>query len=274
MPDNNEVTRTETEVALEAGRMLNGVSQEYRNDDMPEVIILNEHLKVHDLEQYQSVPRLVRQQVELRNTDSFIEYVERFKLRSTVLFANYEGLFISAVIDYHGASDEPSWCTHKARLLLKSSPEWARWIGNSGKSISQETFADFLEDNSIDIISPDAATILEAATHLEEAKEVTFKSGINLSNGSLQLNYTEEVGGKQRENALTIPKVFTLRLRPFHLGDYVEITARLRYRIKEAQLYFIYILDRPERVIEEAFKAVIDRVEAETQLVPFNGSAL
>ena len=73
---------------------------------------------------------------------------------------------------------------------------------------------------------------------------------------------------------MQVPDRFVLGICPF-VGAYgVEMSARLRFRISDGgKLTFIYILDRPFKVIESAFASARARIEAETGLTVHLGSA-
>ena len=157
-------------------------------------------------------------------------------------------------------------------------------------------FAEFLEDNFLNIVEPDGATVLQAAAHLEAKKTVSFKSGVRLDNGAVQLSYEENVDGKGKGNLvnlsqftlgipveenvdgkgkgnLVILSQFTLGIPVFENGDPVAVEARLRYRIKDDALTFTYLLNNPQKVLDAAFDAVLTKVQAETGIAPYLGAS-
>lgn len=234
------------------------------------------------LEKYHEAPWRKRAIVSTYETASFIDYVNRHKLTGqTHLFgqATELGGSFSAMLDYHGIVggesghvgpyNGPGWGDHQITLSLSSSPEWVRWVKLNGTYVSQEQFAEFIEDNMSDIIQPDAATVLEMAQGLQGKKTVQFKSGKNLKDGAIKLEYVEaiEVTGSstRRDDSLQVPSRFTLALVPFVGAAGVEITARLRFRIgNNGALSFAYILDRPYKVIEVAFEHARTAIEEAT----------
>lgn len=244
------------------------------------------------LEKYQPAPSRKRASVGVSETASFIDYVNRHKQPGqTHLFgqANENGGSVTAIIDYHGINWNaessaltgagPAWGEHQATLTLVPSPEWVRWVQKNGHYTTQEQFAEFIEDNLTDIIQPDAATILEMAQGLQGKKTVQFKSGKNLKDGTIKLEYVETIDvtgtASRRDDAMQVPNKFTLYLVPFVGALGVSIEARLRFRIgQNGALTFAYILDRPYKVIETAFQLARTEIEEKTAIKVVLGSAV
>jgi len=270
--------KTEWEAALETALQIAGSQMADGADGIPYVVV-PEGYRVEDMEHLLPRPRQRKASVQFSSPASFCEYVKAYGgpigLSDTVLFANDEAHSITAVLDYHGAGAEgkAAWLRHRATLQLTHSPEWSRWTGKNRSSFTQIGFAEFLEDNLKDIVEPEAATVLEAAQHLEEQRTVKFKSGVNLHDGTAQLLYDESAESKGK-GAVKIPTRFTLGLRPFTHGSLYAVQARLRYSVKDGCLTFVYILDRPEDVLEAAFVEVLASVEKETSIVPLLGKLL
>jgi len=221
-------------------------------------------------------PKRKRAKVGLYEAESFIEYVKRFiRLGCSIIFgaASETGGAFKAILDYHaaeaGGDGAAHWGEHICTLTLATTPEWARWLGKNNSPMTQEQFADFIEDNAPDIVSPDAAVLLDMATMLQGKKSVTFKSSRNLRNGSIELAYSEQVEetSGRREDAMQLPDRIIVKMIPFVGCVGVEIPARLRFRIGDTgKVSFTYILDRPFKVLEAAFNAVAAQIEAETSI--------
>lgn len=243
----------------------------------------NGNVVLIDQEKYQENPKRKRARVELIETSSFINYVNAHKVvGKTHLFgiASEQGGSFIAILDYH--RDEASvvntagWGEHTCKLSLVTTPEWVRWTSNNAKPMGQEVFADFLEDNMTDIIEPDAGALIDMAQLLQGKKAVTFKSGKNLKTGAIAFEYTEavEATGGRTNGDMEVPDRFKLGIVPFVGAFGIEISARLRFRITDGgKLSFSYILDRPFKVIEEAFKASRQEIESKTGLVVHLGTA-
>lgn len=227
-------------------------------------------------------PRRKRATVSLHETHSFIEYVKAHTLKNrSHLFgrASKDGGSFQAILDYHGdessaVSAVPGWGEHEATLTLTISEQFARWLKFDRQPIAQADFAEFLEDNLLDIVSPAHADLLDVAQLLTGKKEVKFKSGQNLKTGAIQFAYSEEIKAGTRDDTLEVPDGFVIAVIPFVGAAGIEIKARLRYRIgNDGRLFFIYVLDRPTKVIEDAFELARQEIEEATGLKVHLGAA-
>jgi uncharacterized protein YfdQ (DUF2303 family) len=224
-------------------------------------------------EKHLDTPRRKRARVSFYEEASFSDYILRHRIPgATHLFgvATETAAGFTAILDYHGTGDgKPAFGEHQAALKLEITPEWARWIAQNSKFMSQQAFAEHIEDNLLDIIDPEPATLLEVAQGLQGMKNVAFKSGRNLRDGAIKLEYVEtiEVSGttSRRDASFQVPEKFTIQVVPFVGANGVEIEARLRFRVgQDGGLSFAYILNRPYKVIEAAFNATREDIEKAT----------
>lgn len=227
-----------------------------------------------DKEIYRNNPKRKRAWLRLVETRSFINYVKEHKSENaTHVFgvATEEGGKFTAFIDWHDRGEDAAanWGEHQVDLLLSTTPEWRRWLGSNSKLMSQEAFAEFLEDNLTDIVRPDAGHLIDIAQMLQGKKTAHFKSGKNLQNGAITLEYSEtiETSGSRVNGDFQVPSEFFIGVCPFVGAEGVEIRARLRFRIVDGgKLHFAYILDRPYKVIEAAFTLAREQIETELGL--------
>lgn len=207
---------------------------------------------------------------------SFSDYVNRHKVSgATVLFgqATETAAGFAAILDGHGAGEigKAGFGEHTASLTLMITPEWKRWVEKNEKFMTQQQFAEHIEDNLLDIVEPAPADLLEVAQGLAGMKNITFKSGRNLKDGAIKFELIEtiEIAGStqntRRDATFSVPDKFKLQLVPFVGAAGVEIEARLRFRIgNDGAVSFAYILNRPYKVIETAFTVTCEEVEKET----------
>lgn len=226
--------------------------------------IVPDGFQVKTLEHTMEEPPRIKASPKFESVDSFCTYIKRFGGTETQLFANRGANLIRAILDYH-APDHPSWATHTATLQLRVSDRWQIWKSKNNQRLSQVEFAEFLEDNLPDIVEPDGAVLQSVAEHLEAKKTVLFKSGLNLTNGAVQFSYQEAVEEKGK-GQITVPTRFILGLPPYEHSPLTRIDVRLRYRIQDEKLYFIYLMDRPQDIVRAAFDGVVETVEANTQM--------
>ncbi|KQP37579.1 DUF2303 family protein [Pseudorhodoferax sp. Leaf274] len=188
------------------------------------------------------------------------------------IYADLTGRAITAVWNDQRQAHTPGWRDHRAVFKAELTPEFKRWIENDRKQMSQETFAEFIEDNAVDL--PEATLLLEVAGTLQAKTDVQFRSARRLDNGQVQLGYTETINTTAgAEGALTVPKEFKVGVRIFKNGSGYLINARLKYRLLQGAVKFFYELDRPERAVELAFEGYVKEVREKSGYTPILAGA-
>ena len=205
--------------------------------------------------------------------ESLIAYVNAHRTAGTSIWCDEVRLHIDAVINGNIPGDDTAtaagWEDHRAVLQLNHSPEWKRWVEFDGVLRSQADFAQHIEDGSNEIVSPEAATMLELAATLEATTSVEFKEATRLQSGSRQFRYEETVVSRAgTQGTIEIPDTFELGLAPFIGSDPYRVVARLRYKITANGLQIGYRLVRPEDVIRAAFMDNATKLENECEGVP------
>jgi uncharacterized protein YfdQ (DUF2303 family) len=169
-------------------------------------------------------PAFIDQLVNIDQTNSLIDYVNRFKTADTVIFANLDDTQIVAVIDYHKAASEgPGLVEHRAVLELSHSAEWETWNAINGRMYDQKSFARMLDINSDDIANPTAATLLETVMDLEMSSSVTVQRKL-ASTGSSR----GEGGVSRKIDGTVLPAFFTLSIPVFTGEPNLEVKAMTR----------------------------------------------
>jgi uncharacterized protein YfdQ (DUF2303 family) len=237
----------------------------YTAKPMPE-LVYNEH-NPH--------PERVKANVTVLDPQSFIEYYTLFNDPNSRIFADETKLSVLSVLDYHAAGEgnAPRWGQHRVTLSLRQSEEWKVWTGRNNQVLTQQQFAEFLEQNAVDIVNPAPAGIREIAEDLEATVEVDFASAQRQAGGKVNFKYTETTkttvsGGKQA----TVPDQFTICIPAFVGGERVNMQVLLRYRVSEQKLKFFYTLVRPEAVIRTAFMAARNQIADALKATIINGS--
>lgn len=237
----------------------------------------DEIVRVVDLEQHLLNPRRPRGTVTVHDPADFAQLVNRLAdgHHSTV-WADVDGNSVTAVFDDHATADVAGWRSHTAKLALKVDPDWTRWLECDDKLGDQEWFADFLENVAHTVIDPDAATMLEIATTFRATVGSNYSGGIKRQSGDVSLTYKQETEARAGASGqLEIPNTFTVRLAPWLGVDAVDVTARLRYRLRDGNLRIGYSLLRPDRVKQDAFALILNRMRENVDVdVPlFKGNA-
>jgi len=235
--------------------------------------IVPEGATLKSLKEFADTPARCAGHVNVDDVQSLLDYWEQFSSGSSIIFADYDKKKIVTVLDYHASSFAPGWKDHTCTFSLQQTMEWRRWTGKDKKAMSQVEFATFIEDNLIDIIEPDSATILEVSRNLVAKKKVEFASAIRLDNGAHVFAYNEEIKGTTAKGQIEIPEEFIIGISPYRGFDAYKIKARLRYRIHDnGQLLMWFDLLNPEKVEEDVFTTAVGMVREKTNRPVLLGS--
>jgi len=275
-----------------------------RDHENTTLLIWPKNQRIESLERFDAFPRRKRALVSLADPESFSAYVKQHATARTIIlgFATEAGGSFRAILDYHhpetqyedaekaaaqssgdtGCLNDAGWGEHVAVYELVNSPEWKRWLAGNATDMTQKQFAEFLEDNSPDIIVPttdsvgypNAAQMIQTAIHLEARTDVNFSSGIRLHNGQTQLFYVEKIDATTgADGKMAIPERFGLGLAPFRGSDRYELRVRLKYRIGQGgKLTLRYELERTNKIVELAFAGLRAKIAAGTGSPVLQGS--
>jgi len=189
------------------------------------------------------------------------------------VFAFEPEIKVIAVLDYHGAAEGgPRWGQHRVTLMLRKSEEWIRWTNANNKHFDQAGFAEFLEQNAIDITTPDPAAMMDVARDLQATTEVEFGAGTRMQDGQVRFKYTETTKATVGAGQIQVPERFTLTLPVFIGGERVKMEALLRFRVKDCKLVIWYTLVRPEETIRSAFLAARNKIAETLKITIINGT--
>lgn len=226
-------------------------------------------IRTVDLERHLGQPRRTRGTATVTDPADFCTYVTRLEGTKTTVWANEDDHTVTALFNDHGETEDEDaegfagWRDHTATLRLKVDRDWAEWMKCDGELGSQEWFAAFLEDNARLIVDPDAATMFEVARSFQARSNADFSRAIRVDNGDVQMTWIEQTDAKVNspvKGTFEVPASFTVRLAPFIGTPMQQLTARLRWRLREGRLSIGYALLRPDLVVREAFQDVVATV--------------
>lgn len=263
--------KNEVETMLDTGAAI-GTAQAVSDDCVPYAVVPDGY-RLESLEHTLSAPTRKRGNIVLYDAKSFITYFNKHKStangKASAIYGKTNPPAFLALMDDHG--DEPGWREHKATYQCPLSVEWQTWTSKNGVALSQANFAEFIEANLPDIVSPPGSDMLEISRNLEAKKKVSFASGIRLSNGQTELTYEEEIQGTAAKGKLSIPEIFALGIPVLENSERYKVEARLRYRINEGRLSMWYDLIRPHKVLEDAVMNVWKEIASQTGEEILNG---
>lgn len=212
-------------------------------------------------------PAYIAQSVTVQALDSLVEYVNRFKCDTSMLFADIDKNSIAGVIDYHGPVLAEN-VAHRVTMLLPFSQEWETWTKIDGRLMGQLEFARFLEENHPDIAQPNAAELIEMARDLHAARNIKFTKVVRTDsdNENLIAEDTTTLSSRGSGNSLELPRQFTLRI-PVYFGEStIDMTAFLRWKVGDEGMQLGVKLWRPEHVRQAMFKEIVTAVAERTSL--------
>ncbi len=208
-------------------------------------------------------PTHIERNVDVGDVGSFVEYFERYQREQSIIgvyLDKYQG-YIKGIIDYHSADWTPGFCQHSVRLEPRHSDQWLKWSALDNVEVSQETFAEFVEDNYSDFASPDAATMLEIATTIAVNSNVNYRKAVRLHNGQVQLQYNQNVEGRAcEEGRIEIPTEIQIGLSPFVGSLTYGVKLRLRYRLTNGEVKFRFKAINAAEVLVDAFNGIEDAI--------------
>jgi uncharacterized protein YfdQ (DUF2303 family) len=216
------------QAAIAAGAALGDPRSPVVDEKAGVFAVVPKEYKVEDLGRFLPRPLRIEESVILHDTDSFIAYMNAFKLPgiSRTFFNTVEEEFVG-VLDYHEV-ETPGWCDHTATFKPRRSVEFETWMGANRKQMTQVDFARFLEENMPDVVEPNSAELLQVALTFEAKKSVEFSSGVRLNNGQIQFQYDEVVRGTAQKGTIEIPEQFVLGIAIHVNGPAYRIPVRLR----------------------------------------------
>lgn len=222
-----------------------------------------------------SAPRRVVGTSTVYDVESLKFLWDKHAVATSELFADDKSHTITAVLNADvGAGEAAGFRDHRVVFQSMLTPAWRVWLALDGQMVDQHTFAEHIEDRSVDVIEPTAAQMLELASTFEATTKVEFKEATNLGSGQKALRYEETVAARAGQTGeVTIPTTFVVALQPFEGGDAYRLTARFRYRISGGRLALGFKFERPEDVLRQAFTDRMDAVGEATGQTVLRGAA-
>lgn len=259
--DENEVTEASVVADLAREAM---PPQLIESEDGRQFLVTHESMRVQDVtdphDLFVHKPSYAKQTVILQTTASLVDYIDRYKLPQTSIFADIEKDRMEAIIDYHGPS-QADHKAHRAHFVLKRSEEWKAWTSFADRMIGQLEFVRFLEENAIDVTVPDAGTLMDITRDIHGLRKVRFEKAVRASSNNENFEYTVDNEAKTK-GGVELPTNFEIRIPVYFDEPPVIIKAFLRWQIdpEEGGLKLGIKLHRPEYVRQEEFQRIVSDV--------------
>lgn len=248
------------------------------------------------LDEYRDAPERARGTAAMQTLPSFIDHVCRNKNCDSAVFADRSDVAkpkMIAVIDYNhpsiGSRVRPAFGVHRISYDFPLSDEWKAWSEHNGVVMQQAKFAEFLENRIVDVCEPHEAEVrthnfatkigcalatptklLELSRGLSLRVGQVVKNRVSLGTGETDMTFATE-HQDERGAPLKVPGAFLIGIPVFRSGERYQLAARLRYRIKEGALVWLYELAQVELLFDAAFEGACEEVKSGTGLPLFHG---
>lgn len=228
---------------------------------------------------------------------ALIALVTRHKDSDSAIFATIEPAQIVGVIDYHMVQQEagPAAFTNRARFGkhrvqydFPLTPQYEAWTGQDGEPLKQREFAEFIEENIVDLVSPSPveaayeklfhtkfgspAELMTLSRGLAIRVDTVVKEAHTLQSGEAEIQFSEEhkpgVGGGK----LIVPGLFVTSFPLFEGEEPTRVVWRLRYRLNGGSLMWVFSAYRLDDVIRAKVLQVVSAVAAGTGLPSYLGT--
>lgn len=208
--------------------------------------------------------------VTMLDARSFSEFYKRYAADSLIYASLSPAQFIAVFNDHTAGA--PDWRDHRAVFQPKHSEPWNTWMKRNGPDkafMGNVEFAEWLEDQSLDVVEPTGAAMMTMALSFRATESAKYSKAASLQDGSVTFEYDRTVEGSSTiaGGKAKIPERFTIEIPVFDGPDEpaYQIEARFRYRLVGGGLKIWYQLERPQLVMETAFKEIWSKIEMATQ---------
>lgn len=239
-------------------------------------VLLPENARIAMFPELRSRPAHARVEHNFSHVESFLAYLEHHDVGETAVFIDFRTGAMRGFVDYHGrGGDAPNWCRHEVRFALTPNDAWATWRKNDRKFMPQGEFAEFIEENALDVVKPETARLLEIITTFKANKNLRFRSAVNQTDGSVNLVFEESVeSGGGASGRIALPDELHLGVHLFDGLPAYKAVAKLRYRVPQPgqPLTFCYVLVRPAALEQDAIASVIQTVESHPEITSYRAT--
>ncbi len=273
-------TEHQVERILAAGKQIATQAGEIKVVSGTSFIIVPKDMEVKDLTPFilpvnRTNPARKVGTVRVHDIASFVAYFNAHKTPDSAIFVNLteeDTVLFVGVINGHG-KDAAGHGDFRVQYKCEQSVEWAKWMEKDGIAMGQLAFANHIEDCQNFIITPPGGELLKTIQNLEGKADVKFTQVQNLFNGKFKLAYEEDVkiGEVGERGEMAIPETLEVLISPFRNELPWKFKARVRVRLQNRQVTFVYQSIDTHLIIEQSVKDMHAKVAAATGLTPLLG---
>lgn len=165
------------------------------------------------------------------SVDGMLRYLERYKTKHTVIFADPSSMEMTVVVDES---------TEKVQEILSMCPLvhplWLPWVDVCGATLELRALVDFLRSNRRAIIRPDGRELVLALSQIKSSTEIELHEG--RGNGSINgVLIKSKIQGNQGASTVDLPDSITVE-SPIFIDEpkhEVEIDLTLDSKIRDGK---------------------------------------
>lgn len=207
---------------------------------------------VVDLTKYREVPARESGTINVYDVASLNTVIARMGDGRATIYVNrdVENPQIVAVMNDHD-NEFPGWRDFRVQLQFRKTPQWVKWCAIDNKLLPQETFAEFIEDNVLDVTRPSGAEMLEIALTFAATKTANFKKAVRLDNSTVQFTNIENMEAQAgSKGEFSVPEKIELALAPFVGTPPYAVPARFRFKLEGGSLKLGIKMERKEELMQ------------------------
>lgn len=250
-------------------------SQETKFVGKKPLLVVPHAAELMSLERHMESPIAHSGNACMSRVESFIDYVNDFKTEHSRLYIieGSSGLPQMRCIFDDREKDVPSWSAFSVVFDPKYSRQLEAWSSWNGNWKRPDNFAKFLNTNRLDVVDPEAATLIEIIRDIRGTANVEFKEAVDEHTGAKNHAYAEKVTLKGGKNEVTVPTGFNIAIPIYERQrKRIRINCHLSAMVEDGKVMFCYEMDQFEEIRDVVIDELVTDVVAKTQVNAFYGT--
>lgn len=259
---------TDTQAAIAAGQRLGHLETGVSTGTFEGIpyIAHSSLLHVNVRDDLLDKPKRLKLDLKMNEPDSFIGFLNKFKLPGTVIRRELNSNRFWAILD-HSTPEENAWHDRTIVLDLQRTEDLNLWAEAAMKTLTHMELLRLLQDMLHTILKPDAGVILKAAKTFSATRAVTINRVVPAEGGDASFHFSDEVRGNTKDGEAVFPSRLTLRLPLFLFCDPVDLDVNVNWTLdREGGVQFSLSILRLEEAIQKQLYSVRCKIEKETEL--------
>lgn len=244
------------------------------------ILIKDSHGNYEDLESYLKTPTRIRLNETLKNFNSFVEVcATRLSKDDAAIYTRIVDMgkyndFRFEAVAKDCRNDKSEWREDFVFRFNGFFTKHARdWLKFDEEGMDQSDFALFIDKHLNDIrcreedrkLYPTQMELFNFVTTLQDSKNDRFSRKINIQNGDLSVSLERESDDGTKQ-LLKLFERFPIVLQIYEGFPEYQLEAKLRFRIRDGQVYFFYDIQGLEEMFIAARDWAVSELKEKTGL--------